>query len=199
MKFNTLLPELSVSDINASIEFYKLLGFVVMYERKASNFAFIQREESQLMLQQGGAEWFIEKPKYPFGGGVNFQIEIKGVKQLYEKVKDSVKIKKEAEFMMWVPYCDVVESNIEDKVLVQGVVDLIIEKENSIILVDYKFSKLPAKVLKDKYKEQYAINNGYGYLAIPYCEVDNGNYINLINEQILLLNNKLRWSNMCAS
>lgn len=75
-------------------------------------------------------------------------------KMLSPLVKDSVKIKKEAEFMMWVPYCDVVESNIEDKVLVQGVVDLIIEKENSIILVDYKFSKLPAKVLKDKYKEQ---------------------------------------------
>ena len=92
MKFNTLLPELSVSDINASKEFYTLLGFVVMYERKASNFAFIQREESQIMLQQGGAEWFIKKPEYPFGNGINFQIEIKGVKQLYEKVKDKVKI-----------------------------------------------------------------------------------------------------------
>ena len=30
----------------------------------------------------------------------------------------------------------------------------IFKKENSIILVDYKFSSLPAKVLKEKYKEQ---------------------------------------------
>ena len=56
--------------------------------------------------------------------------------------------------MMWVPYCEVVESEITDRVLVQGVVDLIIEKENSIVLVDYKFSSLPAKVLKEKYMEQ---------------------------------------------
>ncbi len=69
-------------------------------------------------------------------------------------VKDAVSIKKEAEFMMYVPYSDVVVSDIEDKILIQGVVDLIIEKENSVILVDYKFSSLPAKVLKEKYAEQ---------------------------------------------
>ncbi|MBO5954603.1 MAG: UvrD-helicase domain-containing protein [Clostridia bacterium] len=68
--------------------------------------------------------------------------------------KDAIKIDKEADFMMWVPYCEVVESEITDRVLVQGVVDLIIEKENSIVLVDYKFSSLPAKVLKEKYMEQ---------------------------------------------
>ena len=48
----------------------------------------------------------------------------------------------------------VVASDIEDKILIQGVADLIIEKENSIVLVDYKFSSLPAKVLKEKYSEQ---------------------------------------------
>ena len=55
---------------------------------------------------------------------------------------------------MHIPYNEIVNSDIEDKVLVQGVVDLIIEKENSIIIIDYKFSKLSAKVLKEKYAEQ---------------------------------------------
>ena len=65
-----------------------------------------------------------------------------------------VNIKKEAQFMMYVPYKDVVKSDIEDKILIQGVVDLIIEKENSIIIVDYKFSNLSGVTLKEKYKEQ---------------------------------------------
>lgn len=78
----------------------------------------------------------------------------------------AINIKKEAEFMMYVPYCEIVPSDIEDKVLIQGVADLIIEKENSIILVDYKFSSLPAKVLKQKYAEQlnlykFAIESAY--------------------------------------
>ncbi len=92
MKFNSLLPELAVSDINISREFYLLLGFKVMYERKEDNFVFFQREQSQLMLQQGGAEWHMAKLTYPYGNGINFQIEIKGVKELYEKVSGKVKM-----------------------------------------------------------------------------------------------------------
>ena len=55
---------------------------------------------------------------------------------------------------MYVPYNKIVNSAVEDKVLVQGVVDLIIEKENSITIVDYKFSTKPIKVLKQRYSEQ---------------------------------------------
>jgi ATP-dependent helicase/nuclease subunit A len=69
-------------------------------------------------------------------------------------VENSVGIKKEAEFMMYVPYKEIIGGEIEDKVLVQGVVDLIVEKENSVDIVDYKFSSLPAKILKTKYMEQ---------------------------------------------
>ena len=56
--------------------------------------------------------------------------------------------------MMYDPYNSIVDSEVEDKVLIQGVVDLIIEKENSVILVDYKFSSLPSAKLKEKYCEQ---------------------------------------------
>ena len=73
---------------------------------------------------------------------------------LSKLAEGAVSIKKEADFMMYVPYNEIVESDVEDKVLVQGVVDLIIERENSVDVVDYKFSKLSAKTLKEKYTEQ---------------------------------------------
>ena len=73
---------------------------------------------------------------------------------LSKLVKTSINIKKEAEFMMYIPYNEIVNSDIQDKVLVQGVVDLIIEYENSITIVDYKFSKLRIATLKEKYEEQ---------------------------------------------
>ena len=88
-------------------------------------------------------------------------------KVLSTLTKNAINIKQEADFMMYVPYCEIVPSTIEDKVLIQGVVDLIIEKENSIILVDYKFSSLPAKVLKEKYAEQL---NLYKLLKVCYSE-----------------------------
>ncbi len=34
MKYNSLIPELTVSNIDKSIDFYTLLGFKVKYERK---------------------------------------------------------------------------------------------------------------------------------------------------------------------
>jgi len=68
-----------------------------------------------------------------------------------------VKLHKEADFEMYVPYCELVESEIQDKVLVQGVVDLIIEREQDIDIVDYKFSSLKIDALKEKYAEQLAL------------------------------------------
>ena len=76
---------------------------------------------------------------------------------LHPLTKGSINIRKEADFMMLVPYSTIASSYIDDNVLIQGVVDLIIEKENSVILVDYKFSRLPAKILKEKYSEQLSL------------------------------------------
>ncbi len=75
-------------------------------------------------------------------------------KKLSPLAKDAINIKHEAEFMMYVPYNEIVKSNISDKVLIQGVVDLIIENENDITIVDYKFSTLDINILKQKYAEQ---------------------------------------------
>lgn len=80
--------------------------------------------------------------------------------------KGSINIKKEADFMMYVPYNKIVGGNIDDKILIQGVCDLIIEYEDSITIVDYKFSRLPIESLKQKYQEQLniykmAVENAY--------------------------------------
>ena len=63
----------------------------------------------------------------------------------------------------------VADSSIEDKVLVQGVVDLLIEKENEIVLIDYKFSRLPTGILKKKYIEQLNLYKKANFLYTRRC------------------------------
>lgn len=47
MKFNKLIPELSVTDIEKSKGFYIKLGFRVLYERKKDKFVFLEFEGNQ--------------------------------------------------------------------------------------------------------------------------------------------------------
>ena len=61
----------------------------------------------------------------------------------------------EKQFMMYIPYNEIYpESNICTKILIQGVIDLILEFEDHVILIDYKYSNLPINKLVDKYKTQ---------------------------------------------
>ena len=61
----------------------------------------------------------------------------------------------EKQFMMYIPYNEIYpESNISTKILIQGVIDLILEFENHVILIDYKYSNLPINKLASKYKTQ---------------------------------------------
>ena len=78
MKFNKLIPELIVSDIQKSLDFYKKLGFKLEYERKEDKFAFFSLEGSQLMIEQG---------KVTGGKGICFQIQVKNVKKILEKTR----------------------------------------------------------------------------------------------------------------
>jgi len=83
MKFNRLIPEMMVSDLGKSLKFYtKILGFRKEYERKESKFAFLSFQGSQIMVQEINSTWKTGKMKYPFGRGVNFQIEVRSVKPL---------------------------------------------------------------------------------------------------------------------
>ena len=83
MKFNRLIPELSVSDIQKSLQFYtETLGFTVEYSRPKDKFYFLSREGSQIMIEEINNHWWTGELEHPFGRGLNFQIEVSDVSAL---------------------------------------------------------------------------------------------------------------------
>jgi len=87
MRFNKLVPEFDVSDIKNSLDFYvKILGFKIEYERKQDKFAFLSLNGSQIMIQQS-SKWKTGKLEYPYGRGINFQIEVKDIKKILDSLK----------------------------------------------------------------------------------------------------------------
>lgn len=89
--FNKNIPELSVTNLQESLNFYKTLGFKIEYERPENKFAFISIEEIQFMLQEisTGEKWEIAPLSYPFGNGINFQLEVFNVDKIYNNLKNN--------------------------------------------------------------------------------------------------------------
>ncbi|GAA0076674.1 VOC family protein [Clostridium sp. CTA-5] len=90
MKFNGIVPELSVSDIKISKQFYlDILGFNLEYEREEDKFMFISLGQAQIMLEEINGYWNTGDLKYPFGRGINFQINVKDVTKICNKLKEN--------------------------------------------------------------------------------------------------------------
>jgi len=90
MKFNGLIPELSVSDINNSKIFYiDILGFDLEYERVADKFAFLSYGDTQIMIEEINGHWNTEELQYPFGRGINFQIATDDVYKIANSLKQN--------------------------------------------------------------------------------------------------------------
>lgn len=88
MNFNKLIPELSVSDINKTREFYvDVLGFKICYERPEDKFIFVEKDGNQIMLEQINDNWNVGKMEYPFGRGINFEMTISDVDAVYERIE----------------------------------------------------------------------------------------------------------------
>jgi hypothetical protein len=87
MNFNKLVPELSVSNLKNSLDFYTKLGFKIEHERKESKFAFISFQGSQIMLEEVNHHWETGKLEYPFGRGINFQISVKNTQPILTALK----------------------------------------------------------------------------------------------------------------
>lgn len=88
MNFNKLIPELSVSDINYTREFYvDVLGFKICYERPEDKFIFVEKDGNQIMLEQINGNWNVGKMEYPFGRGINFEMTISDVDAVYERIE----------------------------------------------------------------------------------------------------------------
>ncbi len=79
---------------------------------------------------------------------------------LYKNLKKAKEIHKEQPFYMNIPANEIYDVNIEEKILVQGVVDLYyIDENDNVILVDYKtdYVKKDEKELIEKYQKQLSI------------------------------------------
>jgi hypothetical protein len=87
MKFNKLIPELSVTNYEASLAFYKMLGFDVEYTRE--NFAFISLQGAQLMIEKQNNNWNIGAINKPYGRGINFQIDVNNVEEILTILKEN--------------------------------------------------------------------------------------------------------------
>ena len=83
-----MVPELTITDFFASPNFYtNVLSFSVISRRTEPNFACVCLGEAQLMVEQyhPGA-WNTAELTRPLGRGVNFQIEVDDIKQIFDRV-----------------------------------------------------------------------------------------------------------------
>ncbi len=91
MEMNSLVPELYCSDIAKSLDFYcNVLGFSIVYDRPEAKFAFIQRENVQLMIEElteNDRKWLSGPLEKPFGRGINLQITTSAIDELYEALR----------------------------------------------------------------------------------------------------------------
>ncbi len=87
MEFSKLIPELSVSDIQKSLDFYtKVLGFKVEYSRVEDKFYFLSINEAQMMIEEINNHWSVGELEHPFGRGINFQIEVEDIEPILERL-----------------------------------------------------------------------------------------------------------------
>ena len=95
MYWNKIIPELSVTNLGNSLKFYKTIGFKIEYDRPENKFAFISLGEIQFMIQEisDNDKWNVAPLTYPFGNGINFQLEVSNLDEIYNNLnKNNYKI-----------------------------------------------------------------------------------------------------------
>lgn len=84
-----LIPELICSDLEASVAFYRLLGFTVGYQRPEERFVYLTREDADLMLEQPRAHDRLyprAELTQPYGRGINLSIDVDDVENVHAAV-----------------------------------------------------------------------------------------------------------------
>ncbi|MEK2044723.1 VOC family protein [Vibrio parahaemolyticus] len=86
--WNPMVPELSVSNFEESLNFYQnLLGFKIRNQRSNPEFAYLENENVQIMLEQiHDTGWSTGELEYPLGRGVNFQMELTDISPILERL-----------------------------------------------------------------------------------------------------------------
>lgn len=69
--------------------YVKILGFSIAYQREEEGFAFLSLGEAQIMIDEigKGRTWKTGEFNYPLGRGINFQLNIKEIDVLLDKLK----------------------------------------------------------------------------------------------------------------
>lgn len=91
MKFLPILAEFLITDFSKSLNFYvDIIGFKVEYQRENPRFAFLSYKSSQIMIQElSPKEKEEEKLEYPFGRGINFQIDTNSVEKIINSLTEN--------------------------------------------------------------------------------------------------------------
>ncbi len=98
-----LVPELLVTDIQQSLNFYtKILGFGIYAERKEEGFAEVFLADVHIMLDHTAAlhavtdlefvtnrQWRTAEMQYPFGRGINLEITIPDINLIYSSLQNN--------------------------------------------------------------------------------------------------------------
>ncbi|MGE3624142.1 MAG: bleomycin resistance protein [Bdellovibrionales bacterium] len=93
MTYSKITPELDVSNLDKSLAFYiDTLGFKILYQRPEEKFAYLDIEGAGFMLEEAagpGRRFRTAALEHPYGRGVNFQINIRSVTDLYARAEKS--------------------------------------------------------------------------------------------------------------
>ncbi len=89
--FARVVPELMVSDIKRSIEFWcQCLGFEIAYQRWESGFAYLQHSDgAQVMVCQRDGTWETAEMENPYGRGINLQIMVDDIDPLIHSLSQA--------------------------------------------------------------------------------------------------------------
>ncbi|MGR3978041.1 VOC family protein [Acinetobacter sp. 1207_04] len=88
MKWNALVPELIVTDLEKSYYFWvNILGFSVKYQRTEDKFMYLELNGVQFMLEElQDDQWVTGELNYPLGRGINFQLEVKQLDDILNRL-----------------------------------------------------------------------------------------------------------------
>ncbi|MCF8067106.1 MAG: VOC family protein [Desulfobacterales bacterium] len=87
--WSPMVPEVVVTDFEKSLDFYlNVIGFHLKFQRSDPDFAYLEYNKAQLMIEQLRDDaWLVGEMEKPFGRGVNFQIEVSDVQEVYDRLK----------------------------------------------------------------------------------------------------------------
>ena len=90
MHRNKLVPELMVSNLSDSLDFWvALVGFKIAYQRLEDGFAYLDLDGAQVMLEQVDPlanQWLTAALERPFGRGMNLQIDVASVLPVIQRL-----------------------------------------------------------------------------------------------------------------